>query len=391
MTTQQDLADLATAMTQWRRDLHAHPETAFEEIRTADLVASKLAEWGIETHRGLAKTGVVGTVRSGTSSRAIGLRADMDALNLTELNDFAHASRVPGKMHACGHDGHTAMLLGAAAHLARTRRFDGIVHLIFQPAEENQGGGRVMVEEGLFERFPCDAVYGMHNMPGIPVGQIAVQDGAALASSDSWEVIFRGVGAHGAKPHQGRDASVAAGHFIVALQTIASRNLDPVEAGVVSVGSLTGGDPDTWNVIPAEVQLRGTARAFSAGVRDLLERRIGEIARGIGASLGVLAQYRFIRRNPPVVNTRANALLAAEAAAHTVGVENVLRDFPPSTAGEDFSFLLQQVPGAYVWLGIGPGEEGCLHHNPRYDFNDDALTTGAAFWASLVETELAPR
>jgi len=388
MTTARELAPLAAEMRRWRRDLHAHPETAFEEVRTADLVAGLLSSWGIAVHRGLARTGVVGTLTAGRGNRAIGLRADMDALNIVERNDFDYASRHPGKMHACGHDGHTAMLLGAAAHLARSRGFDGTVHFIFQPAEENQGGGRVMVEEGLFDRFPCEAVYGMHNMPGIDVGKIAVQDGPALASSDSWEAIFKGSGAHGAKPHQGRDATVAAAQFIVALQTIAARSVDPVEAAVVSVASVSAGDPDTWNVIPPEVRLRGTARAFQPQVRDLVDRRLGELARGIAAGLGVEVAYRFIRRNPPVVNVKANAQIAARAAASTVGEANVLRDFPPSTAGEDFSFMLQKVPGAYVWLGIGPGLEGCLHHNPRYDFNDDALATGAAYWVSLVETEL---
>ena len=388
MTTARELAPLAVEMRRWRRDLHAHPETAFEEVRTADLVAGLLSSWGIAVHRGLARTGVVGTLTAGRGNRAIGLRADMDALNIVERNDFDYASRHPGKMHACGHDGHTAMLLGAAAHLARSRGFDGTVHFIFQPAEENQGGGRVMVEDGLFDRFPCEAVYGMHNMPGIDVGKIAVQDGPALASSDSWEAIFKGSGAHGAKPHQGRDATVAAAQFIVALQTIAARSVDPVEAAVVSVASVSAGDSDTWNVIPPEVRLRGTARAFQPQVRDLVDRRLGELARGIAAGLGVEVACRFIRRNPPVVNVKANAQIAARAAASTVGEANVLRDFPPSTAGEDFSFMLQKVPGAYVWLGIGPGHEGCLHHNPRYDFNDDALATGAAYWVSLVETEL---
>jgi hippurate hydrolase len=388
MPTPLDLAPLAAAMTAWRRDLHAHPETAFEEVRTADIVAAKLAGWGIETHRGLARTGVVGSIRAGSGNRAIGLRADMDALNIAELNQFEYASKHPGKMHACGHDGHTTMLLGAAKHLAETRNFDGTVHLIFQPAEENEGGGRVMVEEGLFEKFPVEAVYGMHNMPGIPVGQMAVQAGPALASSDSWEVVVRGVGTHGAKPHLGIDATVAAADLILALQTIASRTVDPLEAAVVSLGSITAGDPDTWNVIPAEVRLRGTARAFRPGVRDQVEAAIGRIARGVAMTHGLACEYRYIRRNPPVVNDKAKAATAAAAAARAVGPENVLHDFPPSTAGEDFAFMMEKVPGAYVWVGIGPGEEGCLHHNPRYDFNDAALPVGAAYWVSLVETEL---
>ena len=375
----------------WRRDIHAHPETAFEELRTSAFVADKLTEFGLHVHRGLAKTGVVGTLRAGTRDRAIGLRADMDALNMQELNVFAHRSTHDGKMHACGHDGHTVMLLGAARHLARTRNFDGIVHFIFQPAEENEGGGRVMVQEGLFDKFPCAAVYGMHNMPGIAVGQMAVQDGPALASSDSWEVIMRGRGTHGAKPHLGTDATVAAANFIMALQTIASRTVDPLDSAVISLGSMTAGVPETWNVIPAEVRLRGTARAFRPHVRDLLEASIGRVADGAARSHGCRADYRYIRRNPPVVNTRANAQIAARAAARALGADNVLRDFPPSTAGEDFSFMLEKVPGAYVWIGIGPGEEGCLHHNPRYDFNDSALPVGAAFWTSLVETELPTR
>ncbi|MBL8701274.1 MAG: amidohydrolase [Alphaproteobacteria bacterium] len=375
----------------WRRDIHAHPETAFEEVRTGDLVAAKLASWGIDVHRGLAKTGVVGTLRAGSGTRAIGLRADMDALNMQELNDFAHRSTIAGKMHACGHDGHTTMLLAAARHLARHRGFDGAVHFIFQPAEENEGGGRVMVQEGLFERFPCDAVYGMHNMPGIPVGRMAVQAGPALASSDSWEVVMRGRGTHGAKPHLGTDATVAAANFILALQTIVSRSVDPLESAAVSLGSIAAGVPETWNVIPAEVRLRGTARAFRPEIRDLLEASIGRVADGAARAHGCRADYRYIRRNPPVVNTKANAEIAARAAARALGAENVLHDFPPSTAGEDFSFMLEKVPGAYVWVGIGPGEEGCLHHNPRYDFNDGALPVGAAFWVSLVETELPAR
>lgn len=388
MTRPLDFHAALPELTAWRRDIHAHPETAFQEVRTSDLVARKLAEWGIAVHRGLAKTGVVGTLKAGTRSRAIGLRADMDALNMDELNDFAHRSTIAGKMHACGHDGHTTMLLAAARHLARTRAFDGTVHFIFQPAEENEGGGRVMVQEGLFELFPCDAVYGMHNMPGIPVGQMAVQAGPALASSDSWEVIMRGRGTHGAKPHLGTDATVAAANFILALQTIVSRSVDPLEAAAVSLGSMTAGVPETWNVIPAEVRLRGTARAFRPHIRDLIEASIGRVADGAARSYGCRAEYRYIRRNPPVVNTKANAVIAALAASRALGAENVLHDFPPSTAGEDFSFMLEKIPGAYVWVGIGPGEEGCLHHNPRYDFNDSALPVGAAFWASLVETEL---
>ncbi len=371
-----------------RRDIHAHPEIAFEEERTAGIVADRLAEWGIAVDRGLAVTGVVGTLTVGSGTRSVALRADMDALPMPEKNDFGHASRRPGQMHACGHDGHTAMLLGAARYLASSRNFDGTVHFVFQPAEEGRGGGRVMVEEGLFERFPADAVFGLHNMPGLATDQIAVTPGPQLASSDSWEVVFRGVGTHGAKPHLGRDPITAAGQFLTALQTIVARTVDPLDAAVVSVCSIFGGDSEAWSVIPDDVALRGTARAYRPEVRDTLETAIGRIAAGVAAGLDVAAEYRFIRRNPPVVNDPAVTARAAQAAESVVGPARVVRDFPPSTAGDDFAFLSQAVPGAYVWLGNGPAEDGRLHHNSRYDFNDDALVTGASFWAALVEQEL---
>lgn len=374
-----------------RRDIHTHPEIAFEEWRTAGIVADRLSEWGIAVERGLAVTGVVGTLKAGSGTRSIALRADMDALPMPEKNDFAHASRQAGKMHACGHDGHTAMLLGAARYLAESGRFDGTVHFVFQPAEEGRGGGRVMVEEGLFERFPADAVYGMHNMPGLAVDQIAVTPGPQLASSDSWEVVFRGVGTHGGKPHLGRDAITASGQFLTALQTIVARNVDPLDAAVVSACSIFGGDPEAWSVIPDEVTLRGTARAYRPEARDNLEAAIGRIAGGVSAALDVTADYRFIRRNPPVVNDPAVTETAARAAASVVGEGRVVHDFPPSTAGDDFAFLAQAVPGAYVWVGNGPAEDGRLHHNSRYEFNDDALVTGASFWAALVEQELPTR
>ena len=371
-----------------RRDLHAHPEIAFEEERTAAIVAERLADWGIAVDRGLAVTGVVGTLSVGSGKRSVALRADMDALPMPEKNEFGHASRNPGRMHACGHDGHTAMLLGAARYLAGSRNFDGTVHFVFQPAEEGRGGGRVMVEEGLFDRFPADAVYGLHNMPGLATDQIAVTPGPQLASSDSWETVFRGTGTHGAKPHLGRDPIVAAGQFLTALQTIVARQTDPLDSAVVSACSIFGGDPDAWSVIPDEVTVRGTARAYRPAVRDHLETAIGRIACGVAAGLGVAAEYRFIRRNPPVVNDPAVTAKAALAAASVVGPTRVVHDFPPSTAGDDFAFLSQAVPGAYVWLGNGPAEDGRLHHNSRYDFNDEALATGASFWAALVEQEL---
>ena len=383
------IAGYAGEMRAIRRDLHAHPEIAFEEERTAGIVADKLAEWGIAVDRGLAVTGVVGTLTVGTGTRSVALRADMDALPMPEKNAFGHASRRAGRMHACGHDGHTAMLLGAARYLAATRDFDGTVHFIFQPAEEGRGGGRVMVEEGLFRRFPADAVYGLHNMPGLAVDRIAVSAGPQLASSDSWEVVFRGVGTHGAKPHLGRDPIVAAGQFLTAIQAIVARSVDPLDAAVVSACSLFGGDPEAWSVIPDEVTVRGTARAYRPAVRDHLEAAIGRIAAGVATGLDVTAEYRFIRRNPPVVNDPAATERARRAAQAVVGADGVIGDFPPSTAGDDFAFLSQAVPGAYVWLGNGPAEDGRLHHNSLYDFNDEALVTGASFWAALVEQELA--
>ncbi|MSO75534.1 MAG: amidohydrolase [Alphaproteobacteria bacterium] len=383
------IAEFHAEMTAWRRDLHANPEAAFEEVRTGETVAAKLASWGIDVHRGLAKTGVVGVIRAGGGAGAIGLRADMDALKMDEKNDFPHASGTPGRMHACGHDGHTTMLLGAAKYLAETRNFDGTVYLIFQPAEETEGGGRVMVEEGLFEKFPVDAVYGMHNMPTMPLGMMAINPGAMMAASDSWEILVRGQGCHAAKPHTGIDPTVIASHVVIGLQSLVSRNLDPLETAVVSVTQMHAGS--AWNVTPDDLLLRGTCRTFKPEVRGLMERRIGEMAAGIAAAHGGSVDYRFIRRYPPTVNHAREAEKAARAASRVVGPDKVDRDLPPSTGGEDFSFMLQARPGAYIWLGSGPARHegrGVLH-NPYYDFNDEALPLGASYWVSLVEQELA--
>jgi amidohydrolase len=371
-----------------RRDLHAHPELGFEEIRTSEIVRRELEAAGVEVTLGIAQTGVVGTLRNGDGPR-IGLRADMDALAMPELAERPHRSTAAGKMHACGHDGHTTMLLGAAKHLARTRRFKGTVHFIFQPAEEGRGGAKRMMEEGFFERFPLDAVYGLHNMPGLATDQIAVVAGPQLASSDSWEAVFRGVGTHGAKPHLGRDPITAAGQFLSAIQTIVSRRVDPLQAAVVSACSIRAGDPEAWNVIPDDVTIRGTARAYTPEVRDLLEVEIGRIARGLAAANEIAVDYRFIRRIPPVVNHPEAAARARAAAERVVGAEKVITEFPPSTAGDDFAFFAAQVPGAFVWLGNGPAVNGALHHNSSYDFNDHAIGTGASFWVALVEQELA--
>lgn len=393
MPTPQDLSPLAEEMTAWRRDIHRHPELGFEETRTAALVAEKLRAWGIEVTEGLARTGVVGTLRgagAGGGNRAIALRADMDALAMTEATGAEYASATPGRMHACGHDGHTSMLLGAAAWLARHRdRFGGTVHFVFQPAEESLGGARVMVEEGLFDRFPAEAVYGMHNLPGLPLGIVAVPKGPVLASSDTWEVTFRGAGVHGARPHLGRDATLAAAQFVVALQMIASREIDPLQAAVVSLGHMAAGSAAAPNVIPAEVFLRGTARAFSAEVRDHIEARIGEIADSVAATCRVQAEPRYQRRISPTINRPEQAAIAHRAAVAALGAGHALDDHPPLTPGEDFSEMLARLPGAYVWLGTGdPAHPEGVHHNPHFDFNDAALIHGATFWCSLVETEL---
>jgi len=377
------LKEMRAEMALWRRDIHAHPETAFEEFRTSDIVADKLKSFGLEVHRGLAKTGVVGKLRAGNSLRAIGLRADMDALHVQEANDFAHRSQNPGKMHACGHDGHTAMLLGAARHLARTRRFNGTVYFIFQPAEETEGGGRVMVEEGLFDRFPVEAVFGLHNWPGMAVGEFAVMPGAMMASSDSFEIKLSGMGSHAAMPHLGTDTIVAAAALVQALQTVVSRTVSPVESAVLSVTQIHAGD--AWNVLPGEVMMRGTTRAFHVDVQDAIESALRRVCDGVAAAHGVTADVSYWRRYPPTINTAAEAATAAAVMRELVGADKVHVDLPPTMGAEDFAFMLQKRPGAYAWIGNGPGEGGCILHNPHYDFNDDVLPLGAGYWVRLAE------
>ncbi|HLM12202.1 MAG TPA: M20 aminoacylase family protein [Reyranella sp.] len=384
-------AAAATELTAIRRDIHRHPETAFEEQRTAQIVADKLQSWGIEVHRGLATTGVVGTLKGKRpGQKTIGLRADMDALHLQEKNEFDYASVHANKMHACGHDGHTTMLLGAAKHLAAAPDFAGTVHFIFQPAEEGLGGARVMIEEGLFDKFNCDAVYGMHNMPGFPSGHFAIRAGAMLASSDSWQVTFKGTGGHGAMPDRGTDPTYVAGQFIVAVQGIVGRNVPPSQTAVLSVGHIAGGSAGSPNVIPAEVLISGTARSFSADVRDLLERRLAEVAAGIAQAGGCTAESKYLRRYPALVNSVEQTSLAVEAAAMTVGRENVDPNTPRISGAEDFAFMLEKKPGAYIMIGNGGPDEGGCHnvHSPLYDFNDRILTTGAAYWVNLVQLEL---
>ena len=373
-----------------RRDIHANPELGFEETRTSQLVADKLAEYGVEVHRGLAKTGVVGVIKGKkhSSGRAIGLRADMDCLPMHETGDVPYKSKVPGRMHACGHDGHTTMLLGAARYLAQTRNFDGTVNLIFQPAEEGGGGGRVMVEEGLFRKFPVDAVYALHNWPGLPVGKIAVRPGAMMAATDEIKIKVRGRGGHAALPHLAADPVVATAHIISALQTIASRNANPIDALVVSVCSMQTSQVGAFNVIPGHVELVGTVRSFSPEMRELAEKRIKEIATSVAQGLGASAEVEYRRGYPATVNTEREAVFAAQVGEKVFGKGNVVTDGEPTMGGEDFSYMLQARPGAYVFLGQGGQQGGCFLHNPGYDFNDEVIPLGAGYLAALVEESL---
>ena len=385
MTVGEQILALHDEMTTWRRDLHAHPETAFEELRTSDFVAAKLQSFGIEIDRGLAGTGVVGVLRgSRVGGQSIGLRADMDALDITEQTNLPYSSKIPGKMHACGHDGHTTMLLGAAKHLAGNPDFAGTVYFIFQPAEENEGGGRKMVEEGLFEKFPMDAVYGMHNWPGMPVGHMGMMAGPIMASFDTFEITVTGKGGHAAMPHEGIDAVVTASSVVTALQTISSRNTHPADAVVVSVTQFHGGD--TWNVIPEQVVLRGTARAFSSEVQDTIEPAIKRVADGVCATFGASMEMTYTRCYPPTINSVEQADVSIAAAKRLIPQDNILLDGKPSMGAEDFSFLLNERPGSYVWLGAG--EDQMNLHNPAYDFNDEILPLGAAYWTSLVAQTL---
>ena len=370
-----------------RHDLHAHPETAFEETRTAGIVAAELRALGLETHESIARTGVVGVLRAGGGGRAIGLRADMDALPITEANTFAHRSTIPGKMHACGHDGHTAMLLGAARYLARHPDFDGTVYFIFQPAEEGDGGGRVMVEEGLFQRFPMQAVYGMHNIPGIPAGTFGVMPGPMMASFDLIDIQIHGKGGHAAFPHAATDVVLAGSSLVCALQDIVSRRLNPQDPAVVSITNFHAGD--AHSVLPAEARLSGTVRTFSEAVRDTVEEEMRRICAGIAHTYRMEVKLSYERRYPPTINTEQEAAIAREAATRLVGEERVLTRAQALMAAEDFAFMLQACPGAYVWLGNGVGQEGgCMVHNPGYDFNDAILPLGSAYWVSLVQTAL---
>ena len=375
-------------LTALRRDLHAHPELAFNEQRTSDIVAAELQKYGLTVHRGLAGTGVVGILKAGQSGKMIGLRADMDALPLNELNEFPHHSRHPGKMHACGHDGHTAMLLGAARYLANNPDFDGTAVFIFQPAEESEGGAAKMIEEGLFDQFPVDAVFGLHNWPGIPVGQMAIMSGPVMAGTCGFEIIVRGHGCHAAMPHQGIDAIVTSAQLIQALQTVVSRKLHPCESAVVSVTQIHAGE--AWNIIPEEVLLRGTIRSFKAEVQSSVEQAIERLCSGVAAANDAQISVKFDHRYPATVNSVAETELCQAVGRALFGQEQVLADVLPSMGAEDFSYMLLEKPGCYVWLGNGPGTGGCTLHNPHYDFNDDALSLGVSYWVHLIQ-HLLPR
>lgn len=376
-------------MRRWRRQIHQYPETAFEETATARLVADQLRQAGIEVHQGLASTGVVGVLRRGSSTNSLALRADMDALFIQEQNQFDYASRHHGKMHACGHDGHTAMLLGAACFLASHGRFDGTVYFIFQPAEEGRAGAHQMISEGLFEQFPAQRVFGMHNFPDFPVGHFAVRTGPMMASFDCFEITFNGQATHAAMPHLGSDVLVAAAHLVAQLQTIVSRRIDPVDPAVLSVTQIHGGS--TWNALPASAVVRGTFRCFKDSVRAQLEHNIDYLARSVAQSFNIRADIRFNPENPgyPVtVNSPDETAGAIRAATAVAGHGCVDTDPMPSMGAEDFAFMLQQKPGCYLWIGNGSADGNCLLHNPHYDFNDEILPLGAAYWVKLVENEL---
>ena len=377
-----------------RRDIHAHPELCFEEVRTADVVANKLTEWGIPIHRGMGKTGVVGIVKAGTSSRAIGLRADMDALPMQEHNTFAHTSQHANKMHACGHDGHTAMLLAAAQHFAKNRNFDGTVYLIFQPAEEGGGGARVMIEDGLFTQFPMEAVFGLHNWPGTQIGKFAVSPGPVMASSNEFKITIHGKGGHAALPHEGLDPVPVAAALVQAFQTIISRNKKPVDAGVISVTMIHAGE--ATNVIPNSCELQGTVRTFTREVLDLIEARMKVVAENLCAAYGMACDFEFVRNYPPTINHEKEALFAAKVMADIVGADNVLEQ-EPTMGAEDFSYMLQAKPGCYAFIANGDGSHRhmghgagpCMLHNPSYDFNDDLIPLGGTYWVKLAEAWLA--
>jgi amidohydrolase len=372
-----------------RRDIHAHPELSFQEQRTSGVVADYLRKLGVETHTGLAKTGVVGVIHGRRNGgKGIALRADMDCLPIHEQNGFPHKSRHEGRMHACGHDGHTTMLLGAARYLAETRNFDGTAYVVFQPAEEGGGGGQVMVQEGLFERFPASEVYALHNWPGLPPGQMAVRAGAVMAATDEVSITLRGRGGHGAMPHLVVDPVVAAAQVITALQTIASRNVNPVDSVVVSICSMQTSQLGAFNVVPDEVRLVGTVRTFRPETRDLAERRLKQICVKSAEAMDCTSEITYARGYPATINSAREAQFAARVGERVFGKGNVVTEHEPTMGGEDFAYMLQARPGAYVFLGQGGAAGGCFLHNAKYDFNDEVIPLGAGYLAALVEEAL---
>lgn len=390
MTLIVEIEQQRSALAALRHDLHAHPELCFQEQRTSDLVASKLTEWGIPIHRGLGQTGVVGIVKSGASSRAIGLRADMDALPMQEINTFAHASTYPGKMHACGHDGHTAMLLAAAQYLASHRDFDGTVYLIFQPAEEGGGGAREMIKDGLFDKFPMEAVFGLHNWPGFKAGQFAASPGPVMASSNEFKITIQGKGGHAAMPHNALDPVPVACQLVQSFQTIVSRGMKPIDAGVISVTMIHAGS--ATNVIPNTCELQGTVRTFSLDVLDMIEQRMRVMTEHTCAASGLTADFEFKRNYPPTINSAKEAEFCRQVMASIVGADNV-KTQEPTMGAEDFSYMLLAKPGCYAFIAngdgdhrdIGHGDGPCMLHNPSYDFNDELLPLGATYWVRLAE------
>lgn len=389
MTLVDNIKQLSIDMRDWRQHLHQFPETAFEETKTAKFIADKLASFGLEVHQGLGKTGVVATLSVGNSNKKIALRADMDALFIQEQNTFSYRSSHDGKMHACGHDGHSAMLLGAARYLSKHRNFNGTVYFIFQPAEEGRAGAKQMIDDGLFEQFPADFVFGMHNFPDIPAGHFAVKAGAMMASSDCFEITITGKGTHAAIPHLGNDPIVVTAQLINALQTIVSRTIDPADCAVVSITQIHAGN--TWNAIPESVVLRGTFRSFNKNVKTLIVHKITQLVTTICAAFEVSAVIQFNPENegyPVTFNTEAETAMALRAAQAIAGVNCVNEQPTPSMGAEDFSFMLQEKPGCYIWIGNGSSANSCLLHNPHYDFNDEILPIGAAYWIKLVELNL---
>jgi amidohydrolase len=390
------IREQAAALESLRRDLHAHPELGFEEQRTSDLIANTLESWGIAVHRGLGKTGVVGVVRQGTSGRAVGLRADIDALPVTERNTFAHASVHRGRMHACGHDGHTAMLLAAARHLATHREFDGTVYLVFQPAEEGGGGAREMIRDGLFERFPMEAIFGVHNWPGLAVGQFALRSGPVFASANDFRITIRGKGAHAAMPHNGIDPVPVACQMVQAFQTIISRNKRPIDAGVISVTIMKAGEAN--NVVPDSCELQGTVRTFTVEVLDMIEQRMRRIADSTCQAFDASCEFSFRRNYPPTINHAQETEFARALLGSLAGADNVL-EFEPTMGAEDFSYFLMEKPGCYFLIGNGDGghrAEGhgggpCMLHNASYDFNDALIPVGGSMWVRLAEAWLSGR